>query len=76
MTYIQTKEGSVSVRAGSMITHVSRVEGFRALTIAKLEREKEREKERKRETEEQRWSQKVVHRGRMERQRRKHLLRE
>jgi hypothetical protein len=68
------KEGSVSVRAGSMITHVSRVEGFRALTIAKLEREKERE--RKRETEAQRWCQKVVHRGRMESQRRKLLLRE
>jgi hypothetical protein len=49
MTYIQTKEGSVSVRAGLMITHVSRVEGFRALTIAKLEREKERARKKERE---------------------------
>jgi hypothetical protein len=46
MTYIQKKEGSVSVRAGSMITHVSRVEGFRALTIAKLELVKARARER------------------------------
>ncbi len=58
--------------------------GFSSFDVAKLElvkarareREREREKERKRETEEQRWCQKVVHRGRMERQRRKHLLRE
>jgi hypothetical protein len=48
MTYIQTKEGSVSVRAGSMITHVSRVEGFRALTIAKLQRERKKETEKQR----------------------------
>ncbi len=39
-------------------------------------RQRERKKEREREIEEQRWCQKVVHRGRMERQRRKHLLRE